>query len=68
MRHLGTLGREVAVVSTPVTVLHFKSACAPLLRRHRRRHQIAKEELKVKLLPVTQVAKLDAGLSCMSLR
>ena len=29
---------------------------------------IAKEGLNVKLLPVSQVAKLDAGLSCMSLR
>jgi len=29
---------------------------------------IAKEGLKVKPLPVTEVAKLDAGLSCMSLR
>jgi dimethylargininase len=29
---------------------------------------IAKDGLEVKLLPVTEVAKLDAGLSCMSLR
>jgi dimethylargininase len=29
---------------------------------------IAKEGLEVKLLPVREVAKLDAGLSCMSLR
>jgi dimethylargininase len=29
---------------------------------------VAKEGLEVKLLPVSDVAKLDAGLSCMSLR
>ena len=113
VRYLGTLGRKVAVVSTPATVLHFKSACAllsedtivatkalaatgifdgyrvletpegedgaaNLVRVNtqvlvdqsypRAAEMIAKEGLKVKLLPVTEVAKLDAGLSCMSLR
>jgi dimethylargininase len=113
VRHLGTLGRKVAVVSTPATVLHFKSACAllsedtivatralaatgifdgyrvletpegedgaaNLVRVNtqvlvddsypRAAEMIAKEGLEVKPLPVTEVAKLDAGLSCMSLR
>jgi dimethylargininase len=30
--------------------------------------RIAKEGLAVKPLPVAEIAKLDAGLSCMSLR
>jgi dimethylargininase len=55
-----------------------EEAAANLIRVNRRvlvgksypctAEMIAKEGLEVKLLPVSEVAKLDAGLSCMSLR
>lgn len=56
-------GEEAAANLVRVNKLVLVGASYP-----RTAEMIAKEGLEVKLLPVNEVAKLDAGLSCMSLR
>ena len=56
-------GEEAAANLLRVNKLVLVGDCYP-----RTAEVIAKEGLKVKLLPVQEVSKLDAGLSCMSLR
>ena len=56
-------GEEAAANLLRVNKLVLVSDCY-----QRTAEMIAKEGLEVKLLPVSEVTKLDAGLSCMSLR
>ena len=62
-RSLDLRSWEAAANLVRVNKLVLVGDCYP-----RTAEMIAKEGLEVKLLPVSEVAKLDAGLSCMSLR
>lgn len=56
-------GEEAAANALRINDILFLGDCFP-----RTAELIAKEDFSVEMLPVTEIGKLDAGLSCMSLR